>query len=264
MTTLSYTLGALLASLALAGCVEPRPANVRTAEPLAVALPPQAEVLPRPTLEARQVPSILPVVPEAPPPLPLLPPEPPKPRSAQLPSGFYNPMPGGVFAGYQGDTGLDIAGSPRPIYALAAGTLDYSEPGHTLWTGRSDTANSVRFELDTPIPYKGRRVTHVYYTHLSRLETLQHEGDPVRRHVEGGELLGMSGVARGSPHLHVGLLLDGEVEQYWGTFLLADEIRKVLGGFKNGDRLPPGPGDEPAPRATPRRPGVASRRPVTG
>jgi hypothetical protein len=81
-------------------------------------------------------------------------------------------------------------------------------------------------------------VTHVYYAHLSKLETLQHEGAEVRRHVEGGELLGVSGVARHSPHLHVGLLLDGEVEQrYWGTFLLADEVRKVLGGYRNGDRL---------------------------
>jgi murein DD-endopeptidase MepM/ murein hydrolase activator NlpD len=146
-------------------------------------------------------------------------------------------MPGGVMAGYQADTGLDIAGSPRPVYALAAGTLDYSEPGHTLWTGPSDTANCVRFELDEPIPYKGRLITHVYYAHLSKLETIQHEGDPQRRHVEGGELLGVSGVARHSPHLHIGLLLDGEVAQYWGTFLLADEIRRVLGGYRNGDRL---------------------------
>ncbi len=147
-------------------------------------------------------------------------------------------MPGGVIAGYQADTGLDIAGSPRPVYALAAGTLDYSEPGHTLWTGPSDTANCVRFELDEPIPYKGRKITHVYYAHLSRLATLQHEGEAPRRHVEAGEMLGVSGVARHSPHLHIGLLLDGEVEQYWGTFLLADEIRRVLGGYRNGQRLP--------------------------
>jgi hypothetical protein len=152
-------------------------------------------------------------------------------------------MPGGVIAGYQADTGLDIAGSPRPVYALAAGTLDYSEPGHTLWTGPADTANCVRFELDVPILHEGHKITHVYYAHLSRLESLQHEGEAPRRHVEGGEQLGWSGVARHSPHLHVGLLLDGEVEQYWGTFLRADAIRKVLGGYRNGDRLPRGPGE---------------------
>jgi hypothetical protein len=176
--------------------------------------------------------------PAAPPPAPAPPPEAPKPHSAPLRSGFYNPMPGGVFAGYQADTGLDIAGTPRPVYALAAGTLDYSEPGHTLWTGPSDTANCVRFELDKPIPWKGKLITHVYYAHLSALETLQHEGETPRRHVEAGELLGKSGVARHSPHLHIGLLLDGDVsQQYWGTFLLADEVRQVMGGYRNGDRL---------------------------
>ncbi|APR79972.1 Hypothetical protein A7982_05319 [Minicystis rosea] len=165
-------------------------------------------------------------------------PGPPKPRSALIRNGFYNPMPGGVFAGYQADTGLDIAGTRLPVYALAAGTLDYSEPGHTLWTGPSDTANCVRFELDTPIPWKGRRITHVYYAHLSKLETLQREGESPRVHVEAGELLGISGIANHSPHLHIGLLLDGEVEQrYWGTFLRADEIRKVMGGYRDGDRL---------------------------
>lgn len=158
-------------------------------------------------------------------------------RTQALPSGFYNPMPGGVMAGYQADTGLDIAGSPRPVHALAAGTLDYSEPGHTLWTGASDTANCVRFELDAPIPWKGRQITHVYYAHLSKLSHLQPEGATPRRHVEAGELLGISGVANHSPHLHIGLLLDGEVEQYWGTFLLADDVRKVLGGYRNGDIL---------------------------
>lgn len=166
------------------------------------------------------------------------PPEPVGPRTRALPSGFYNPMPGGVMAGYQADTGLDIAGSPRPVHALASGTLDYSEPGHTLWTGASDTANCVRFELDAPILWKGRQITHVYYAHLSKLAHLQPEGTTPRRHVVAGELLGTSGVANHSPHLHIGLLLDGEVEQYRGTFLLADDVRKVLGGYRNGDILP--------------------------
>jgi murein DD-endopeptidase MepM/ murein hydrolase activator NlpD len=175
--------------------------------------------------------------PPAKPPALLPPPEPPKPHSGLLRSGLHNPMPGGVFAGYQADTGLDIAGTRLPVYSIAAGTLDYSEPGHTLWTGPKDTPNCVRVELDTPIPWKNRRITHVYYAHLSKLETLQHEGETPRRHVEAGELLGVSGVANHSPHLHLGLLLDGEVEQYWGTFLLADEVRKALGGYRNGDRL---------------------------
>jgi hypothetical protein len=147
-------------------------------------------------------------------------------------------MPSGILAGYQADTGLDIAGVRKKVYALAPGTLDYSEPGHTLWTGPGDTPNCVRFELDTPIPWEGHQITHVYYAHLSELVTLQREGESPRKHVEGGELLGVSGVARGSPHLHIGLLLDGETAQaYFGTFLLADKIREVLGGYRNGQRL---------------------------
>jgi hypothetical protein len=225
------------AAMILGGCMLERPPETPPDPPLLSALALRVRSMPSPAAPLE------PAKPPSPPPLPAAPdppvrPDPPKPRSARLPSGFWNPMPGGVMAGYQADTGLDIAGTPRPVYALAPGTLDYSEPGHTLWTGPSDTANCVRFELDEPIPWKGHLVTHVYYAHLSKLETLQHEGAEVRRHVEGGELLGMSGVARHSPHLHIGLLLDGEVEQrYWGTFLLADEVRKVLGGYRNGDRL---------------------------
>ncbi|MFT3765259.1 MAG: hypothetical protein QM820_07050 [Minicystis sp.] len=225
--------------MVMSGCagVRPEGTSAPAVGPVAITAPmpaPAVSTTPAPVLAS---PSLLPL-PAPEPPAPLLPPAPPKPHSALLRSGFYNPMPGGVFAGYQADTGLDIAGTRLPVYALAAGTLDYSEPGHTLWTGPSDTANCVRFELDTPIPWKGRRVTHVYYAHLSKLENRQAEGESPRRHVEGGELLGVSGVANHSPHLHIGLLLDGEVDQrYWGTFLLADEIRKVLGGYRNGDRL---------------------------
>jgi murein DD-endopeptidase MepM/ murein hydrolase activator NlpD len=210
-------IGAAEAPLQAAVQAVPAPDPVRPAAPALLALPaPEpAAPLPAPLAEAPQ-----------------------KPRSSRLPNGYFNPMPGGVMAGYQGDTGLDIAGSPRPVYAIAPGTLDYSEPGHTLWTGPKDTPNCVRFELDKPIPWRGRKITHVYYAHLSELETLQKEGASQRRHVEGGEMLGVSGVANHSPHLHIGLLLDGEVEQYWGTFLKADEIRDLLGGYRNGTRLP--------------------------
>ena len=160
------------------------------------------------------------------------------PRAGVLRSGLHNPMPGGLLAGYAADTGLDIAGSPRPVFALAGGTLDYSEPGHTLWTGPHDSHFTIRFELDSPIEIGNHWVTHVYYGHLSKLAYEQREGATERRHVAAGEFLGISGVARGSPHLHVGLLLDGQVEQEWGTFLLEDDVRKILGPYKNGVRLP--------------------------
>jgi murein DD-endopeptidase MepM/ murein hydrolase activator NlpD len=150
-----------------------------------------------------------------------------------------SPMPGGYLGGWQGDTGLDIAGDHLPVYAIAAGTLDYSERGHTLWTRGRDTPFSVRIALDEPIPWGERKVTHVYYTHLSRLETEQAEDAGVKKHVDAGEKIGVSGIGNGTPHLHLGLLLDNEVEQDSWTFILREqEIRKVMGGYGNGSLLP--------------------------
>lgn len=151
-----------------------------------------------------------------------------------------SPMPGGFLGGWQGDTGLDIAGDHLPVYAVAAGTLDYSERGHTLWTRGRDTPFSVRITLDEPIPWGGRKITHVYYTHLSKLATEQPEGAATKKHVEAGEPLGVSGIGNGVPHLHLGFLLDGQVEQdSWTYILREDAIRKVMGGYKNGELLLP-------------------------
>jgi len=142
-------------------------------------------------------------------------------------------------AGYRADTGLDIASPPRPVFAIAAGKLDYAEAGHTLWTSKRDSPYTVRIELDTPIPHKGRLVTHVWYAHLSELSVNQPEGHTPRARIAAGQQLGVSGTARGSPHLHLGLLLDGDVSQSWDTFLLEDDVRAVLGGWRRGARLPP-------------------------
>jgi murein DD-endopeptidase MepM/ murein hydrolase activator NlpD len=151
---------------------------------------------------------------------------------------FRDPLVGGVLGGYAGDTGLDIGGMKLPVYAIAAGTLDYAEWGHTQWTGPRDTAFCARLRLDEPLPYRGHFITHVYYAHMSALEAEQHEGAPVRRHVEAGERLGTSGIANGVWHLHLGLLLDGRVEQDdWAYILREGEVRSVLGGYANGNRL---------------------------
>jgi murein DD-endopeptidase MepM/ murein hydrolase activator NlpD len=158
-------------------------------------------------------------------------------------------MPGGYVGGWSGDTGLDIAGNHLPVFAIAAGTLDYSERGHTLWMTAPDTPFSVRIALDEPVPWKGRHVTHVYYTHMSRLETDQPEGSPVRRHVEAGERIGVSGIGNHVPHLHLGLLLDGMVEQdSWDGILVEGDIRKLFGGYKNGELLPKLSPERPAAR----------------
>src|SRR5687768_2133440 len=137
-------------------------------------------------------------------------------------------MPGGYLGGWQGDTGLDISGTFLPVFAIGAGTLDYSERGHTLWTRGRDTPFSVRIALDEPIAWGdgGRKITHVYYTHLSKLETIQEEGAAARKHVEAGERIGVSGIGNGTPHLHLGLLLDGQVAQDSWTYILRErEIR---------------------------------------
>jgi murein DD-endopeptidase MepM/ murein hydrolase activator NlpD len=147
-------------------------------------------------------------------------------------------MPGGILGGYAGDTGLDVGGKQLPVYAIAAGTLDYAEWGHTRWTGPRDTAFCVRIALDTPVPWHGHRITHVYYAHMSALDVTQAEGSLQRRHVSAGEKLGTSGIANGSWHLHLGLLLDGQVEQDdWEYILREQEVRAALGGYRNGERL---------------------------
>ncbi len=152
---------------------------------------------------------------------------------------LHSPMPGGYLGGWQGDTGLDISGSFLPVYAIAAGTLDYSERGHTLWTRGRDTPFSVRIALDQPIAWGEHKVTHVYYTHLSKLSSLQAEDAGTRKHVEAGEQIGVSGIGNGTPHLHLGLLLDDQVEQdSWDFILREQEIRKVMGDYPNGSLLP--------------------------
>jgi murein DD-endopeptidase MepM/ murein hydrolase activator NlpD len=152
-----------------------------------------------------------------------------------------DPMPGGVLAGYAGDTGLDIGGKKLPVFAIAAGTVEYAEWGHTRWIGPRDTAYCVRIALDEPLAYRGRRITHVYYAHLSALEFAQAEGAneaDEKHHVASGERLGTSGIANGSWHLHLGLLLDANVEQDdWDYILSEGEVRLVLGGYKNGERF---------------------------
>jgi murein DD-endopeptidase MepM/ murein hydrolase activator NlpD len=151
---------------------------------------------------------------------------------------LYDPLPGGWLGGWAGDTGLDIAGDHLPVHALAAGTLDYAEWGHTRWTRAPDTAFSIRLALDEPIPWGSHRITHVYYTHLSHVEHEQKEGARPRLHVQAGARIATSGIGNGTAHLHLGLLLDGEVEQDDWTYILhEDDIRKVMGGYKNGSLL---------------------------
>jgi hypothetical protein len=58
--------------------------------------------------------------------------------------------------------------------------------------------------------------------------------------VQAGDAIATSGIANGLPHLHIGLLLDGHVEQDDWTYILRErEVREVLGKWANGAHLPP-------------------------
>lgn len=179
------------------------------------------------------------------------------PRSEALPCGLWNPMPGGITAGYAADTGLDIAGMGLPVFALGPGSVEYAEAGHSLWNRPGDTDMAVLLELDEPIAYEGRRVTHVWYAHLAELAFEQPDarlGGVKRRRVSGGEYLGKSGRANGMYHLHLGLLLDGQTRQRGDDFLLEDEVRAVLCKLRHKSRLPAlssSPATSLAPARTP-------------
>jgi murein DD-endopeptidase MepM/ murein hydrolase activator NlpD len=147
-------------------------------------------------------------------------------------------MPGGFAAGYQADTGLDLAGMNQPVFALAAGYVDYAEEGHTAWRSPGDDDRAIRIELDEPLHTAAGRVTHVWYAHLAELAFTQAEGATSRRRVAAGQLLGTSGRANGMYHLHLGLLLDHDTTQNGGTFLLEDQVRAVLCNLRHKSRLP--------------------------
>jgi murein DD-endopeptidase MepM/ murein hydrolase activator NlpD len=175
-----------------------------------------------------------PVAPEPPPAAA----EPSGPRSEALSCGLSNPMPGGFMAGYRADTGLDIAGMSLPVFAIADGVVEYAEAGHTLWTGPGDTDLAIRIRLDQPIAFGERKVTHAWYAHMGELAFEQPQTAKQRRHVKAGDYLGTNGRANGMWHLHLGLLLNGDTSQGWGSFLLEDEVRAVLCGMRAKQRLP--------------------------
>jgi murein DD-endopeptidase MepM/ murein hydrolase activator NlpD len=216
----------LLFSAACSQPVAPRPSAPSSwASPLVLAEPASA-----PAVEVAVAPLAVEPSPTTP--------EPTGPRSEPLSCGLSNPMPGGFMAGYRADTGLDIAGMGLPVFAIADGVVEYAEAGHTLWTGPGDTDRAIRIRLDQPIAFKDQKITHVWYAHMNELAFEQAQSSKQRRKVKAGEYLGTNGRANGMWHLHLGLLLDGDTSQGWGTFLLEDEVRAVLCGMRAKQRLP--------------------------
>lgn len=149
-------------------------------------------------------------------------------RARDLSCGLVDPLPGGYLAGYALDTGLDIASMPVDVFAVAAGRIVYAEKGHTAWNSARDSPYAVLVALEDPIAHDDRLVTHVWYAHLESVVREVARGDDAV-HVEAGALLGTSGRANGSYHLHLGMLLDGDTSQrYRRGFLDEAEVREVL------------------------------------
>ena len=104
---------------------------------------------------------------------------------------------------------MDISTSiGTPVIAAGSGKIIYSEIGHVIQQGPQDTKFTVLIELDTPVVYEGKTVRYVYNTHLSNVNYKVKEGDGQNIHVDAGEVIGTSGIANGSPHLHFGLIID--------------------------------------------------------
>jgi RHS repeat-associated protein len=158
-------------------------------------------------------------------------------QSADSPYGLMKPMLFGTEAGYPADTGLDISAPVgTPVFSVTSGTIVYSEFGHTRWqrkdpnTGQYiDTPFSVLIKLDNPITYKdGRSVNYVWYTHLSKLVYEKHRDDGQTIHIGQGDLIGYSGTANSSPHLHIGLIINQSQEQYPDDYFDYKEVGEML------------------------------------
>lgn len=132
--------------------------------------------------------------------------------STPLPKGrLIVPVPGATEANngaYAADTGLDVL-TPfgSAVVAAGAGTIVYSEHGHTPWTTPPDTPNSILIQLDTPFTYQGRSYPFTWYTHLSRLRYQVPDGQG-GQHVAQGETIAWSGIGNRVPHLHFGVVFD--------------------------------------------------------
>jgi len=136
---------------------------------------------------------------------------------------------------YGSDSGVDVlAPVGTPVVAAAAGTIIYSEHGHTPWVATPerphDTPNSILIALDTPFEYKRKLYPLIWYTHLSRLRLSVPDGRGTKPHVAQGEILGWTGVGNNVPHLHFGVVADRAQTEFIPPFQLAAYFGWLSGG----------------------------------
>ena len=123
--------------------------------------------------------------------------------------------------------GIDIVTSELgvPVYAPADGKIMYSEWGHTSNKGPNETAYSVQIKLDKPISYTGLwstgqndainktdNITSIFLTHMMGIKNRITSSSSVQ--VKQGELVGFTGVANNTPHLHMTLYSDSSYGVY--------------------------------------------------
>lgn len=128
-------------------------------------------------------------------------------------------------AWYPEDTGADYVmakGVRIPLlvqsYPIYSEGLEPGDQRHTPWRpdevcpdGRMhplDTPGCALFRLERPARLFGRVVTMLAYRHLSALSQHWRDGQAPAVLMPSGALVGLSGIGRGVPHVHVELLWD--------------------------------------------------------
>ncbi len=133
--------------------------------------------------------------------------------------------------GYE-HNGIDIVSKVgTPVYSPVDGTISFSEWGHTVNKGSSETAYSVLIKVDKPFSVQGtwqkggnttKKVGEVFLTHMIGINKRITTSGQVKVHK--GDFLGFSGVANNCAHLHMTLYTSTEDDG-----LMSSSIKKIYG-----------------------------------
>lgn len=145
------------------------------------------------------------------------------------------PTTGNGYSSYD-HNGIDIVTTKvgMPVYAPADGTLSFSEWGHTSNKGSNETAYSANIKLDKPFTYTGKwidsngatdktgTVGTIFLTHMVGIKNRVNSSNSIK--VKQGDLIGFTGVANKTPHLHMTFYESGS-----NYGLYTSEIKKIYG-----------------------------------